>query len=124
MKFHKLFLNRRDGDHQNRLKPLYLRQIYTPESAAGYGGWRHEGQRQYSNRWYGLGGEESSSTAIIQALSPDGETVPSRRHNQTDSESGEEANEADTEECRSRLLLFFGLAPTDNTKVMQAAGVD
>ena len=31
------------------------------------------------------------------ALSPDGETVPSRRHNQTDSESGKEANEADTE---------------------------
>jgi hypothetical protein len=39
-----------------------------------------------------------SSTAIIQALSPVGETVPSRRHNQTDSESGKEANEADTEE--------------------------
>ena len=64
------------------------------------------------------------TTAIIQALPPVGETVPSRRHNQTESESGEEANEADTEECRSRLLLFFGLAPTDNTKVMQATGVD
>ena len=50
-----------------------------------------EGQRQYISRWYGLGGEESSCTAIIQALSPDGETVPSRRHNQTDSESGKDA---------------------------------
>jgi len=29
---------------------------------------------------------------------PTGETVPSRRHNQTDSESGKEANEANTEE--------------------------
>ena len=32
-----------------------------------------------------------------QALSPVEETVPSRRHNQTDSESGKEGNEADTE---------------------------
>ena len=71
--------------------------------------WRHEGQRQHITRWYGLGGEESSSTAIIQALSPDGETVPSRRHNQTDSESGKEATRLTPKRCWSRLLFFrFG----------------
>ena len=62
-------------------------------------------------RWYGLGGEESSSTAIIQALSPVGETVPSRRHNQTDSESGKEANEANTEEVLVSPSFFFALVP-------------
>ena len=41
-----------------------------------------------------------------QALSPVGETVPSRRHNQTDSESGKEANEADTEEVLVSLSFF------------------
>ena len=65
-----------------------------------------EGQRQYVTRWYGLGGEESSSTAIIQALSPVGETVPSRRHNQTDSESGKEVTRLSPKRCRSRLLFF------------------
>ena len=68
-----------------------------------------EGQRQHITRWYGLGGEESSSTAIIQALLPDGETMPSRRHNQTDSESGKEANEANTEEVPVSPSFFFGL---------------
>ena len=43
-----------------------------------------------------------------QALSPVGETVPSRRHNQTDSESGKEANEADTEEVIG-LTSFFSV---------------
>ena len=33
-----------------------------------------------------------------QALSSVGEAVPSRRHNQSDRESGKEADEADTEE--------------------------
>ena len=41
-----------------------------------------------------------------QALSPVGETVPSRRHNQSDSESGKEANEANTEEVPVSLLFF------------------
>jgi hypothetical protein len=44
-----------------------------------------------------------------QALPPAGETVPSRRHNQTDSESGKEANEADTEEVQVSTSFFFGL---------------
>ena len=52
------------------------------------------------------------STAIIQALSPVGETVPSRRHNQTDSESGKEANEADTEEVPISTS-FFGSRDVD-----------
>ena len=63
-------------------------------------------------RWYGLGGEESSSTAIIQALLPDGETVPSRRHNQTDSESGKGVNETDTEEVPVSPS-FFGSRDVD-----------
>jgi len=39
-----------------------------PERTAGNTSiaWRHEGQRQYKTRWYGLGGEESSSTAITR----------------------------------------------------------
>ena len=49
-----------------------------------------------------------------QALSPVGETVPSRRHNQTDSESGKEANEANTEEVQVSLLFF----PTITVKKM------
>ena len=65
-----------------------------------------EGQRQHKTRWYGLGGEESPSTAIIQALSPVEETVPSRRHNQTDSESGKEATRLTPKRCWSRLLFF------------------
>ena len=48
-----------------------------------------------------------------QALSPVGETVPSRRHNQTDSESGKEANEADTEEVQVSPS-FFGLYDVDS----------
>ena len=47
-----------------------------------------------------------------QALSPVGETVPSRRHNQTDSESGKEANEADTEEVPVSPS-FFGSRDVD-----------
>ena len=46
-----------------------------------------------------------------QALSPVEETVPSRRHNQTDSESGKEANEIDTEEVPVSTSFFFALVP-------------
>ena len=47
-----------------------------------------------------------------QALSPDGETVPSRRHNQTDSESGKGVNETDTEEVPVSPS-FFGSRDVD-----------
>ena len=95
---------------------LYVRETHAPERTAGNN--EHAGGRGaktiYKIRWYGLGGEESSSTAIIQALSPVGETVPSRRHNQTDSESGKEANEADTEVVLVSPffvpILFVGVA--------------
>ena len=44
-----------------------------------------------------------------QALSPVEETVPSRRHNQTDSESGKEANEIDTEEVPVSPSFFVSV---------------
>ena len=40
-----------------------------------------------------------------QALSPVGETVPSRRHNQTDSEPGKKRARLTPRRCRSRLLF-------------------
>ena len=52
------------------IKPLKLR--FEREPLATMSTLAAEGQRQYKTRWYGLGGEESSSTAIIQALSPAG----------------------------------------------------
>jgi len=87
------------------------RQLHAPERTAG--NIEHAGgmgaKTTYKTRWYGLGGEESSSTAIIQALLPAGETVPSRRHNQTDSESGKEANEANTEEVLVSPSFFVSV---------------
>ena len=84
--------------------------------------WRQEGQRQHITRWYGLGGEESSSTAIIQALSPDGETMPSRRHNQTDRESGKEATRLTPKRCWSRL--FFLLLGQNSAEIKTKRGQD
>ena len=48
-----------------------------------------------------------------------GETVPSRRHNQTDSESGKEANEADTEEVPVSLLFFGSVGYSGNELVIR-----
>ena len=94
----------------NRPVTLYIEKYMPPRGPlAKMSTLAAEGQRQHITRWYGLGGEESSSTAIIQALLPDGETMPSRRHNQTDSESGKEANEANTEEVPVSPSFFFGL---------------
>ena len=45
-----------------------------------------------------------------QALPPDGETVPSRRHNQTDSESGKGVTRLTPKRCQSRLLFFVTVA--------------
>ena len=68
--------------------------------------WRHEGQRQYKPDGMDWAAKNRPAPPS-PGVTPAGETVPSRRHDQTDSESGKEANEADTEEVPVSPSFFF-----------------
>lgn len=66
-----------------------------------------EGQRQYKTRWYGLGGEESSSTAITRRYHLTGRPCPQDGIIKPTA-SLERKIEANTEEAIG-LAFFFSL---------------
>ena len=62
----------------DRLAALYARETHAPEMTAG--NIEHAGgmgaKTTYKTRWYGLGGEESSSTAITRRYYLSGRPCP------------------------------------------------
>ena len=77
-----------------------------PERTAGNNEHGGRGAKTICNPMVWTGRRRVVKNRHLQALSPAGETVPSRRHNQTDSESGKEVTRLTPKRCWSRLLFF------------------
>ena len=92
--------------------PSYLiyRETHDPEKTAGNnetaGGMRGKDNIKPDGMDWAT---KSHQHRHHQGLPPVGETVPSRRHNQTDSESGKEVTRLTPKRCRFRLLFFVSI---------------
>ena len=93
-----------------------------PERTAGNNEHGGRGAKTICNPMVWTGRRRVVKNRHLQALSPAGETVPSRRHNQTDSESGKEVNEANTEEVP--VSPFFLLLGQNSAEIKTKRGQD